>query len=208
MEPITDIEALRPLTGLKILNLNYNQKLKDISAIADMPDLEELQIAATAITSLKGIEGHKRLRCLNLNNLKLKDLSPLAECDYAWAEACGGMNLSITNDKVTDWSFLSRIPRYDWMGMGGISPDKWLDAVSGSQVRGIYCGSFNQAQLETLLDQHPELEDLHIPNCTKVTDISRLPGMQNLRFVKVSKNMNKAVKSLEGAEYSFQLEIE
>ena len=36
-----------------------------------------------------------------------------------------------------------------------------------------------------------------------------LAGRQNMRYVKISKNMEKKIlKSLEGLEYTFQLEIE
>ena len=202
MEPITDIEALRSLTGLKILKLSYCAKLKDISAITDMPDLEELQLDGTGVTSLDSIRGHNKLRCLSLNNLKITDLSPLAECDYAWAEACGGMSLSIDNTAIKDWSFLSRVPKIEWMGMGGINPDYWMDAVSSSQIRGIYCSSFNQDQLVRFLEQHPEIEELHIQDCRQIRDLSMLAGMPNLRFAFLS---DKQMKMIEGTDYRFEV---
>ena len=209
MQPITDLDAIRPLTGLKYLNVNFCSKLKDITALADLQELEEFRADFAGITSLDGLQGHNKLRALNINGLKVTDLSPLAECDYGWAAEHGGMNLNVDIARIKDYSFLSGIPRFGWIGMGGINPDIWLDAVSSAQIRGIFCGAFTQEQVNKLLEQHPELEELHVQGCTKVTDLSMLAGRPNMRYVKISKNMEKKIlKSLEGLEYTFQLEIE
>ncbi|MBP5727612.1 MAG: hypothetical protein J6Y48_11120, partial [Clostridia bacterium] len=135
MQPITDLEAIRPLTGLKYLNVNFCAKLKDITALADLKELEEFRADFSGITSLDGLQGHDKLRALNINGLKVTDLSPLAECDYGWAAEHGGMNLNVDIARIKDYSFLSGIPRFGWIGMGGINPDIWLDAVSSAQIR-------------------------------------------------------------------------
>ena len=57
-------------------------------------------------------------------------------------------------------------------------------------------------------EQHPELEDMHIPWNDRITDLSMLTEMPNLKRVTISHNMEKAVKSLEGKEYRFELEIQ
>jgi len=203
LEPITDLEALRPLTRLKVLNLSYCSKLKDISAVADMPELEELDLDGTAVTSLEVLRGHNRLISLSLNNLKVTDLSPLADCDYSWAEEHGGVNLAIDNDRLKDFSFMSAVPRFNWMGMGGINPDKWTDAVSSSRIQGIYSSGFKQDQLERFLEQHPELEELHIQDCRQLKDLSMLANMPNLRYVYAPRKMEG---SIEGTGHSFQVE--
>ena len=206
-QPITDLEMLRPLKKLKELNVGFCKKLKDITALADLPELESFWADFSGLVSLEGLEGHTKLRSLNINGMNLKDLSPLAACDYAFAAEEGGMNLNI-DIKQADYSFLSAIPKFSWIGMGSINPDQWMDQLSGAQIRGVYCGAFTQEQLEKFLNQHPELGELHIPDNTKVTDLSMLQGMENLYYVKISKNMGKAVKSLEGLEYRFELQID
>ena len=209
MQPITDLDAIRPLTGLKYLNVNFCSKLKDITALADLQELEEFRADFAGITSLDGLQGHNKLRALNINGLKVTDLSPLTECDYSWGSEHGGMNLNVDLNKIKDYSFLSGISRFGWIGMGNINPDIWLDAVSSAQIRGIFCGAFTQEQLNRLLEQHPELEELHIQGCVKVTDLSMLAGRPNLRYIKISGNMEKKIlKSLEGLEYSFRIETE
>ena len=207
-QPMTDLEALRGLTGLKELYLKCNPKLKDISAVSEMKDLESLKLAYTAVTGLESIRGLGHLKELDLNGLKITDLSPLAECDFTWSAENGGFNLSVDNNKIKDFSWMSRIPVYHWIGFGGINPDLWLDAISGSRVLGFFDGNMNQEQLEKMLEQHPELENLHIPNSQKVTDLTKVLSMPNLRYLKVSGNMKKALQSIEGKEYRFELEIE
>ena len=208
MQPITNLDAVRPLTGLKYLDVNFCSKLKDITALADLPDLEEFRADFAGITSLDGLQGHNKIKSLNINGLKVTDLSPLAECDFSWAAEHGGVNLNIDMQKGRDYSFLSGISRFGWIGMAGINPDAWLDAVSSAQIRGIFCNAFTQEQVNRFLDQHPELEELHIQG-SKVTDLSVLAGRPNIRYVKISRNMEKKImKSLEGLEYSFQLETE
>ena len=66
----------------------------------------------------------------------------------------------------------------------------------------------NQKELEQLLEQHPEIDNLHIQYNPKITDLTKLLSMPNLGYVKVSKNMSKAIQSIQGAEIRFQLDIE
>ena len=201
-EPITDLEALRPLTRLKNLNVSHCTKLKDISAIANMPELEELQLNNTAVTSLEPLRGHTKIMRLDLNGLRITDLDILGELDYAWAEENGGMNLSLSDEKIKDFSFMSAIPKFSWLGIANLKPALWMDAVSSAQIRAIYCSAFTQDQLERFLDQHPELEQLHIQDCKQVKDVSMLDNMPNLQFVFLSDRMKK---TMEGTEHRFEI---
>ena len=64
-------------------------------ALADLKELEEFRADFSGITSLDGLQGHDKLRTLNINGLKVTDLSPLAECDYGWAAEHGGMAAAV-----------------------------------------------------------------------------------------------------------------
>ncbi|MBR2854534.1 MAG: hypothetical protein IKE81_09440, partial [Clostridia bacterium] len=120
----------------------------------------------------------------------------------------GGINLSIDGEKIRDWSFLRKITMFEWLGLGGSNPKNWIDEVRNSQIRGIYANNFTQKMMEEFLDTHAEMENLHIPWNEKVTDLSKVLELPKLRYLKISNNMKKAIRSLEGKEYSFQLEIE
>jgi Leucine-rich repeat (LRR) protein len=207
-QPIKDLEILRPMKQLNSLSLKFCTELEDISAAADLPELERLDLSYSGLKSIEGISGLKKIRELNLNGLNIKDLSPLNDVDFTYGAEHGGINLSIDGDKTKDWSFLHKITMFEWLGLGGTNPKNWMEAVSGSQIRGIYANNFTQKMLEEFLDTHPEMENLHIPWNEKVTDLSKALELPNLHYLKISNNMKKAIKSLEGKEYSFQLEIE
>jgi Leucine-rich repeat (LRR) protein len=207
-QPIRDPEILRPLKQLNSLNLKFCTELENIAAVADLPELERLDLSYTGLKSIEGIGGMKKLRELNLNGLKIKDLSPLNECDFNYGALHGGINLSIDGEKIRDWSFLRKITMFEWLGLGGSNPKNWIDEVRNSQIRGMYANNFTQKMMEEFLDTHPEMENLHIPWNDKVTDLSKVLELPKLRYLKISNNMKKAIRSLEGKEYSFQLEIE
>ncbi|MER2183777.1 MAG: hypothetical protein ABTA22_09675, partial [Clostridia bacterium] len=182
-------------------------KLKDITALNEMLDLEELNLDNTAVTDLSPLKGKTKLRSLSFNRTKIMDYSPLAECDFSYAaNECGGLNIDIDNHNVKDFSFLAACPKFNWMSMGGINPDKWMPHVENAQIFNIFFGACNQKQFEAFIENHPEIEQLHIQG-TQITDLSMLPALQNLRYVRISPNMKKALASLEGLDYSFELEI-
>ena len=192
---------------MKSLDLRFCTKLKDITALNEMLDLEELLLDSTAVTDLSPLKGKTKYRNLSFNNTKITDFSALAECDFSYAaNECGGLCINIDNKNIKDFSFLAACPKYNWMGMGGINPDKWLQHVENVQICGIYFGTCNQKQFQAFIENHPEIENLHIQG-TQITDLSMLPALQHLRYVRISPNMKKALASLEGLDYSFELEI-
>ena len=103
---------------------------------------------------------------------------------------------------------MHKITMFDWLGLGGTDPKYWKDEVRNAQIRGIYANKFTQKTLEEFLDAHQEIENLHIPWSDKVTDLNCVLELPNLRYLKISKNMKRAIKSLEGKEYSFELQID
>ena len=210
-QPITDLEAVRPLKQLNYLNVKFCENLQDISAVADLPELERLSLELSGIKSIEGIGGLKKLKELNLNGTDITDLSPLNECDFSYGEENGGINLQLGIDtqKTKDWSVLEKIRNYEWLNLNNADAKKWMEHVSGAQIRGIFNNGFkNQKQFEEFLDAHPEIEQLHIQWDQQITDLTKVLELPNLRYLRISNNMKKAIKSLEGKEYSFQLEIE
>ena len=207
-QPITDLEALRGMTGLTTLEVPLCTKLTDISAVEGMNDLEILNLYCCPVKSLEPLRGKNRLIDLKLDETNATDLSPLNDCDFSYAAECGGLNLSVNNDKIKDFSFMAKVPRFSWMGMGGVNPKKWIDLVDGSQIRGTYPGNLNQQQLDEFVRKHPEILELHIQGCRAVSDLTAVLEMPDLQYLRLSNQMKKAVKSLEGKEYSFRLEID
>jgi len=203
-QAFTDLEALRGLKNVKNLNLLLCAKLTDISALAEMTELENLELSHTGVTDLSPLTGLKKLRNLGLNSTKVKDWEVIGQIDFSYAAQNGGLNLALDNCK-TKMTWLSNIPSFSNLAMSGIKTDLWMDQVKGSKVMSFFSGAMNQKQFEQFLDEHPEIEQVYIPN-SKVTDLTKLLSMPNLQRVAVSQNMKKALKSIEGMEYRFQLE--
>ena len=97
---------------------------------------------------------------------------------------------------------MSAIPKFSWLGMANLKPDLWMDAVSSARIGAVYCSSFTQDQLVRYLDQHPELEQLHIQDCKQIKDVSMLDSLPNLQYVFLSDRMKK---TLEGTEHRFEI---
>lgn len=76
---------------LKILNIRQNYKIKDLSPLFQIHDLEELHIGH--LTSIKNIsfldEGFAVLRRLDITRLPVGDLSPLTRLQSLEYLACG-----------------------------------------------------------------------------------------------------------------------
>ena len=207
VQPMADLEALRGLHGLRKLNVSYCTKLTDISAVADLTELEDLDLNRdTGVKDLGPITGLKKLRRLEMNGIQAKDWTVLEGTDFSYSDRNGGFSLGIDNcnKKMT---FLAGIKNFSFLGLGGIKADLWLEYVAGAKIYGIWTGNMNQKQLEQFLDQHPEIEQLNIPNCKAINDLTKLLSMPNLKQVTITQDMKKAIQSLDGAQYGFQMAV-
>ncbi len=76
---LTDISFLRNMPRLRVLILAENQKLKDIGPIAELQDLEYLELFWCAVTDITPLTKLAHLTDLNLCSNKVKDWRPLKE---------------------------------------------------------------------------------------------------------------------------------
>lgn len=76
---ITDLSFLRSMPRLRVLILAENQKLKDITPIGELRDLEYLELFWTAVQDLTPLKSLPNLMDLNLSKTTLLDISPLLE---------------------------------------------------------------------------------------------------------------------------------
>lgn len=75
---LTDISALAGLPALKRLWINENSDLRDFTALAECPALEELEAYDTGIADLTPLQGLQKLQKITLSNSPVRDVSPLA----------------------------------------------------------------------------------------------------------------------------------
>ena len=76
---VKDLSFLEPLTHLRVLILACNPELKDLSPLANLQDLEYLELFSTAVTDISPLSGLTRLLDLNLANNRIRNWSLLGE---------------------------------------------------------------------------------------------------------------------------------
>lgn len=76
---LTDISFLRGMPHLRVLILGENQRLKNIELLAELQDLEYLELFTCGIRDITPLTKLPRLMDLNLANNSVKDWRPLKE---------------------------------------------------------------------------------------------------------------------------------
>ena len=196
------------MTELQRVNINFCD-LQDYSAVFSLPEIEFIDLNYTGVSSLEGIGANGKLHGLSMNGVKLTDLSPLNGCDFSYAAENGGFIFNYDNEKTKDFTFLSRVLYFCDLNMSGIDASRWVDAVANSRVRNVVAFKFpNQKVFAAFVQAHQDIEVLHMPWNDKVTDLSMTVNLPNLQRLQISNNMKKAINSLKGKTYAFELVIE
>ena len=93
--------------------------------------------------------------------------------------------------------------------MNNAPSSEWLGYVMDKKVFALSCHncSLSNEQLKAFAEAHPELEQIQLAYNPRVTDLTPLLGLEHLREVYVSPDMEEAVASL-GDGYGFDLRIE
>lgn len=148
----------------------------------------------------------KNLCYLSLGS-SISDLSPMEEIDYSFAmKEQNGFGFSTTNEKTRSFAPLKAVPCFSELDLGGMNNAKWINELKESRILSLkYMGFQRQKDFETFVSQHPEIEELNISWNGRLTDLSMLPDMPNLKRVQISVGMEKAEQTLEGKTYSFEL---
>ena len=134
---IKDINSIKNLTKLCELNLSWNKSIEDISVLKNLTIMESLNISQINVTDIFPIYGLQNLKHLEMDNIRINDenkdayvstLSSLVNLEYLSVENCGipdeytnmftcMKNLKTLNldfNKVSDFSFLSKLPKLDF----------------------------------------------------------------------------------------------
>ena len=100
---IKDISALENLTGLRSLNLSWNQ-ISDISALRYMTGMRELYLNYNQISDISALSGMRRLYTLQIGGNQISDISALSELTDL-------TNLLLFNNQISDISALKRMKK-------------------------------------------------------------------------------------------------
>ena len=179
-EKLTDISALASLKNLNELDLSWCEKLTDISALASLKNLNELDLSAcveltdiSALASLKNLKVLRLYRCFKLTDISA--LASLENLEALYLKCC---------KKLTDISALASLKNL-----------KQLDiSLNGFVLTDI-----------SALASLKNLNELFLNDCYKLTDISALASLENLKKLDLKRCEEltdiSALASLENLEY-------
>lgn len=197
-QPITQADALAPLTRLEELSLDECPTLTDVAAIAKLPNLRLLDLSDTAVTDMSPLNGCPKLRQINLERVPCRDFSPLARYPYLEYlnvnEAPADAVLRAVSGKMIDYL--------------------WLDYAHLTDIRPF-------AQVEGLIQLHAKHNDIRslegIEALTAleyvdvaynpIDDLTPLLALPKLKALRIDKGMAAAWEGI-AAQAKFKVEWE
>ena len=215
-QPLTSLEGIDQYKNLYEVRLCSCDELEDISPLYNIRNLQNIEIMATPVRSLNGIEKMRKLHIINICGYNMEDISALSRCDYSYAVSRGGFSLRIDWDTgISDYSFMKKIPVFSELWMCDIDPALWINELDQSKVNEITaCGAFRinpecfPTLIEILKKDHPEINEIRLESNDTIKDLTGLTELPNLSNVAVSGEMTEAIKSLNGVQYRFTLEVD
>ena len=197
-----EVSDLSPLSGLtKLVRLNVggaanrldpsDNVIHDLSALADLSNLEDFQCWNCAVTDLTPLSGMSKLTALNMgSNDRLRDLTPLSGLvglERLWVYYCSVRDVAPLSD-LTNLEDLNL--SYNAIN-GDIRPLSGLTKLWSLRLSDADFGDLSP------LRQLTNLEDLRI-RTSDIVDLSPLSGMTNLRILSLGRNEIADLSLLRG----------
>lgn len=205
-QPLTNLEGIQNLTELEWFDACFCPDLKDVSALFTLQRLHGVRLNNSGVESIQGIQNLGALWNLSLSDTPVTDISPLAEVDYTAARERGGFNLEMDNCSASDLSAISAIPVFSDLNVCGHPAESWVPHVEHAEIQSFWGPLDNDETLKRFVQQHPELEEMHIESGYQITDLTPLLELENLTYVHIWDGSEKAERSLHGFEHRFQID--
>jgi serine/threonine protein kinase len=160
--------------------LDLSEKnLSDISALADLTNLETLYLQENDITDINALKELTNLDWLRLDYNRISDISPLAGLTKL-------RGLPIDGNNISDISPLQGLTRMEslWLSENNISDISTLKGLT--KLENLYLDD-NQISDISVLAGLTKLETLYL-NDNKVSNVSALMGLTNLTMLTLSNN--------------------
>ena len=94
---LQNLDGIENFTNLKKLEVKYNSKILDISAIKNCKNLTDIDLKYSNVKSVLGLEGLNNLQKLTLNNNNISSLKPLENLKNL-------EELNLSNNTISDTS--------------------------------------------------------------------------------------------------------
>jgi Leucine-rich repeat (LRR) protein len=168
---IVELTGLESAVNLQILNIPYNQKIADISALAGLTSLQSLDMSLNKISNIGALAKLTNLRYLTAYSNQIKDISPLAGLTKL-------ESLIISENRISDIHPLAGLTKMHqlWLRTNEIGDIAPLAGLSDLQLLFL---DWNPISDLRPLSGLAKLGDLSI-SYTQVSDLSPLSGLTNL----------------------------
>ena len=230
LSQLTGLRALR-LCGQKMDSLNGIQNLENLRELTiigcDIPDysalfavdsIEFLRLGGSNITSIQGIQNLGNLMQLDLQTANVTDLTPLAQMNFCPRACEEGFSLCLPHTWMVeeypgDLSALAAVPKYDELVLNGYADTEWVSYLAGKEIgAGQFSSMFDrhdgQEKLEQLVDTVGSIGLLILGWNEGIIDLTCLTKLEGLQRVDISTDVERAIRSLEGTDYQFELRVE
>lgn len=198
-QPIETLEGIEELKNLKELDVGMCLSLKDITSAFDCPELGKIDLSDTKVAIIDGIGKLKKLHGLEIGGTYVKDLSPLDEVDFTYANEHKGFRLSINSDRNLDYTPLENVEKFERLSIDWADYDNCWPHIKAKEITELSAQGFglNNERLYEISQRYPDIEVLQIQRNPEITDLSMLADCAYLSQIWLSSDMEEAVKSAE-----------
>ena len=211
--PITSIDALKDLTSLKELNINYIKDIKSLDALKNLTNLEGLYCCGCSITDISPLANLSNLTTLRIENNNISDISVISNLTNLQA-------LNASNNHISD---STPVEGREWKGLDLSNQTISINAKASSSITlpEIFRASLDSSNVMYIPDEMQYL------NCKKI-DNNKIQLGNNGEFSMVivgesqdkdvtfnwaeeyvsSDLNNKMIKSAQGSRLTITLEEE
>lgn len=209
-QSIETLNGIEKQPELRQFDMQWCPGVTDVSLLFTLPKLEDISVRDSNVTLLTGIGALPHLVCVDFGGggVPIHTLSWLEEIDFTYAETPDENGDVPHFDLQIDWwelesdaeyRYLALVPAFNGLNINGHQASKWMDVLKDKQIRDINAQecNFDNETFKTFIEQHPELEEINIANNPRLTDLSILLTLKNLRNVRISDNMQEARDSLD-----------
>ena len=217
---LTSLQGIEAFEDLIQFSVRQCRALTSLEPVFAVQSLEALCVNDCGVTSIDGVQNLKHLQDLDIGNCPITDLSPLAGIDYTdcmrqrddgripyFSLRIDGLGQTLPKEQ---YAYLASVPTYNILNVWNTDISLWLEAVQNTPIMCLQAGDCNiqNDTLKAFAEQHPEVREMIIPwNPRRLTDLTPLLGLKNLKFVRISNDLDAAIRSL-GEDLHFRLEIE
>ena len=187
---ISDISALANLTNLQTLDLSGNG-ISDISALKSLTNLQTLNLSSNNISDISALGNLTNLQTLNLSGNKIiSDISALKSLTNL-------QTLDLSGNNISDISALESLTNLQTLNLSGnnISDISALESLTNLKTLKTLHLSSNKISDISALANLTNLQTLYLSN-NNIRDVSLLGNLSGLRYLYLSNN-NLAEQQVE-----------